>query len=221
MNPAIGLMLGSMALSQILKVIGNARNKQVNASPQPSVPQPTVPQPTATPTQPTPTTAYLQGFARKGSGSQYYDLINKAAQQYGIHPSLLAALLFQESGIDTKAPDNVADIYNDKNVLLAKAARDRGVAQINSYWHPEVNDIQAHDPNFAIPWAAKRLASDIAHFKDVNRGVAAYNVGRGGANIRGPQPFGGGPRGQKYLDELSLNLEPELRKQLGLITSYQ
>lgn len=129
-------------------------------------------------------------------------LIVDSANKFGVDPNLLAAVLFQESRYNPKA------VGGDPN--------DRGIAQINSIAFPNVSSSQAFDPSFAIPFAAKKLADDIAYFEDVNRGIAAYNVGRGGASIKGPEAFGGGPKGQKYINNVSRNLSEDLIKNLGL-----
>jgi soluble lytic murein transglycosylase-like protein len=210
MDPVLLTLLGTAGISALFKAMAKSKQGKTVSGYSPTPTQQTPikqAQPTQQP-QPTPTTDYLEGFIRKGSGAQYYDLIKQSAQKYNIHPALLAALLFQESGIQPEA----------KNV--GETGTDRGMAQINSRWNPDVTDEQAYDPNFAIPWAAKTLSGNIAHFGDINRGVAAYNVGRGGASIKGPQPYGGGPKGQAYLDAMTRNLDPELKRQLGLITSY-
>lgn len=167
----------------------------------------------------------IEGFVRKGSGVQYYDNIVKSSNDNGLHPALLAGLLFQESGIET-GKTNSQPVYNQNGqpVIDPKTGKqlisiDRGIAQINNIAHPEVSDAQANDPNFAIPWAAKEIAYNIKHFNgDINRAIAAYNVGRGGANIQGPEVYGGGPKGQTYLNNLAQNLSPELQKYLGLKT---
>lgn len=167
----------------------------------------------------------IEGFTRTGSGTQYYDSINKSSTENGLHPALLAGLLFQESGIEN-GKVNSQPVYNENGqaVIDSKTGKqlisvDRGIAQINNIAHPEVTDAQANDPNFAIPWAAKEIAYNIKHFNgDVNRAIAAYNVGRGGANIQGPEVYGGGPKGQTYLNNLAQNLTPELQKYLGLKT---
>lgn len=148
----------------------------------------------------------LSGFKQKSPQEDILNLIFDAANQYEIHPSLLAALLFQESSFD---PTRIGD--TDPN--------DVGIAQINLPSHPSVAREQALDPSFAIPWAAKYLADSMAQFNDINRTIASYNVGRGGANIQGPQPYGGGPRGQTYIDNVARNLDTALLKELGIITS--
>lgn len=136
---------------------------------------------------------------------RYSPQILDAATQNQIDPRLLAALLYQESKFDP-------------NVIAGPAGnRDRGIGQINEVAFPEISDQQALDPSFAIPFAAQNLRRNIDYFGgDINRGVAAYNVGRGGASIEGPEPFGGGPKGQAYIDALAEWLLPEVLSELGL-----
>lgn len=45
----------------------------------------------------------------------------------------------------------------------AHEGQDRGIVQINSYWHPEVTDEQAFDPYWAIDWAAKEISEGREH----------------------------------------------------------
>jgi len=56
--------------------------------------------------------------------------------------------------------------------------RDRGIAQINSFWHPNVDDNEAFDPSFAIPWSARYLSENISSLGDIEAGVVAHNTGR-------------------------------------------
>jgi len=133
------------------------------------------------------------------------NLVVKSAQENELDPALLASHLWTESGYNPKAFNN----------------GDYGIAQINLASHPDVTEEQANDPNFAIPFAAKLLKSKIDEFGgDYNRGIAAYNVGSGGASIKGPMPYGGGPKGQEYLDKVARNLSVDLIKKLNLKTSY-
>ena len=158
----------------------------------------------------------IQGFTREGSGKDYYQQIIDAANVNNLNPAVLAGLLFQESGITPNAYNE--SYVRDKQGNLVKTM-DRGMAQINSFYHPEITEQQAYDPNFAINWAAQQIAGNLGHFdNDINRALAAYNVGRGGANIRGPEVYGGGPRGQLYLNRLSRNLTPDLLQELGIKT---
>jgi len=163
--------------------------------------------PTPTP-QSSPEEGGLGGFAADMPEDAIKNLILGAAERYKVDPALLAAVLYQESRFN---PQAIGD--TDPN--------DIGIGQINLPSHPNVTREQALDPAFAIPFAAQKLAGDIKHFDDVNRGVAAYNVGRGGANVQGPEPFGGGPRGQTYINNVSRNLDPEKLRALGLITSLE
>lgn len=82
-----------------------------------------------------------------------------------VPPLMLCKQLNLESGYDPAAVG-----YVDP--------RDRGLAQINSYWHPEITDDKAFDPAFSIPWAANYLSENIKALKDVDAGLAAHNVGR-------------------------------------------
>lgn len=133
---------------------------------------------------------------------QFRPLILRAAKENNIHPALLAAQLFQESGIQVGRDNN----------------DDRGIAQINRLAHPEINDQQAADPNFAIPFMAQQVSSGLKKFGDINRAVSSYNVGMGGASVKGRNPYGGGPKGQTYLNNVAKNLDPELVVRLGLKT---
>lgn len=147
----------------------------------------------------------LPGFRSKVPPDDIEKLIVDSANKYDVNPSLLAAMLFQESNF---RPDVIAGPTGNQ---------DFGVAQINEQAYPNVSRDQALDPNYAIPFAARKLSQDIASFGgDTSRGVAAYNVGRGGANVKGPEAFGGGPKGQTYIDSVSRNLTADLINQLGI-----
>lgn len=160
----------------------------------------------ATPTPPARIAADFGGFNASVPES-YSPQIMSAATQNQIDPRLLAALLYQESK------------FNPFAVAGPTGNRDRGISQINEVAFPEISDEQALDPNFAIPFAAQNLRRNIDYFGgDINRGVAAYNVGRGGASIDGPEPFGGGPKGQEYIDALAQWLLPEVLNELGIKT---
>lgn len=143
----------------------------------------------------------LEGFNQQVP-QQYRDLVIQSANESKIDPRVLAAILQQESGFK-------ADITG------AMDSNDRGIAQINRRAFPNITDEQAYDPNFAIKFAAQLLSNNLkATGGDVNRGLAAYNVGLGGVKQ------GVGTRGQQYIDAVVKNLDPELRKQLGFKASY-
>ena len=154
----------------------------------------------------------LKGFKNKIPEQKYLDLIMNSSKKYDIPPELIAAVIQQESGFNPNAL-NPGD---------ATSGRDRGMVQINEKAFPNITDQQAFDPNFAIPFAAEKLAGDIDYFGgDINRGIAAYNVGRGGANVKGPEPFGGGPKGQRYIDNVSRNLDPSVIEALKILRSRE
>lgn len=134
----------------------------------------------------------------------YAGMITKYSQQYQVHPAILAAKAFQESGFNPNA------VNGD----------DRGILQINRKAYPNITDAQAYDPEFSFDFAARTLSENTKYFNDLSRAIAAYNVGRGGASVKGPTPYGGGPLGQQYLDRVSRNLSPELIRELGLKVSY-
>lgn len=152
----------------------------------------------------------LQGFVPPSPEQYLLDLILAASEEYGINPSLLAALLYQES-----------EQFNPDVISGQKLGPmgEWGIGQVYPPAHPEVTQEQAFDPAWAVPWTAQKLSGDIGYFDDVNRGLAAYNVGRGGASVAGQEPFGGGPKGQEYINNVSRNLLMELINELGLKTS--
>jgi len=88
-----------------------------------------------------------------------------AGHKSNIPPLMLCKQLNLESGFDPAAVG-----YVDP--------RDRGLAQINSYWHPEVEDNKAFDPAYSIPWAADYLSENLKALGDIDAALAAHNVGR-------------------------------------------
>jgi soluble lytic murein transglycosylase-like protein len=117
----------------------------------------------------------ISGYAYTASPSaDILKTILEASGQSKVDPALIAAILTQESHFK---PDVRGD--SDPN--------DRGIAQINSNAFPDVTDEQAFDPKFAIPFLATKIAEYLKYINgDINRDTAAWNVGRGGANINGP-----------------------------------
>jgi soluble lytic murein transglycosylase-like protein len=162
--------------------------------------------PSATPSQiaPPPTVnapaGSLPGYANGNIPGDTLTTITSTAKRYGLNPAVLAAVLMQESGFNAKAVNG----------------QDRGMAQINAAAHPEVTDQQAYDPRFAVDFAGHLLSGNLQKFGDINRAVAAYNVGPGGASVRGNNPYGGGPKGQSYINAVSRNLSPDVIKSMGL-----
>lgn len=114
-----------------------------------------------------PTGVIASGTARKLFKLRVWAESHIASDQLGITvPALyLCRQLNLESGFDPAAVGNVDP-------------RDRGLAQINSYWHPEVSDEEAFDPAFSISWAADYFANNLKALGDLQAGIAAHNVGR-------------------------------------------
>lgn len=167
---------------------------------------------TIPPKQNVPAYGGIPGFVPAGNKTpnipqEYVNIINNAARTNNINPALIAAHIQHES----------AGTWNPK---IQGSTGDVGLGQIVLAMHPGISMEQASDPNFAIPWLANYLATSMRQFNDMNRTIASYNVGRGGANIHGPTPAGTGPLGQAYIDRVARNLSPELRKELGIITTY-
>ncbi len=109
----------------------------------------------------TPTGVIASGTARKLFKKRVWDSAHKA----NVPALWLCRQINLESGFDPAAVGNVDP-------------RDRGLVQINSFWHPEISDAEAFDPVFSINWAAKYLAANIKELGDIEAGVAAHNVGR-------------------------------------------
>lgn len=140
-------------------------------------------------------------------------IISQAAKQHGIHPSLLAAMLFQESGINPNTKDNV----NIDPATGQVISRDRGIAQINDRAHPEISDSQARDPSFAIPFMAKQLSGAFKEKQSWPQAIASYNVGRGRVGYDDSRDeYGLGPFGRNYVSGIRKNLDPNYASQIGL-----
>lgn len=147
----------------------------------------------------------IANFVSPQPSDELLSQIIDAANAAGIDPAILAAVLWHESNF---RPDVIAGPEDNPDV---------GIAQINLASHPDISREQALDPTFSVPFAANLLKSNVEHFGgDLNRAIAAYNVGKGGASVSGPNQFGGGPASQFYLDNIARNLSPEYVAKLGL-----
>jgi soluble lytic murein transglycosylase-like protein len=105
---------------------------------------------------------------------QFSDLINAAAQKYGIDPALLKALIRQESNFNPSArsPAGASGLTQ----LMPGTAAALGVS----------NPL---DPRQAIEGGAKYLSQQLKAFDgDVRKALAAYNAGPGAV-----QRYGGVP----------------------------
>jgi hypothetical protein len=77
------------------------------------------------------------------------EIIYAAADKYGVSRQEMYCLAYAESGLNPNATG-----YNTDAVQSI----DRGLYQINQYWHPDVSDAQAYNAEFAADWTAQRLA---------------------------------------------------------------
>lgn len=109
----------------------------------------------------TPTGVIASGTARKLFKKRIWDSSHRA----NVPGLYLCKQINLESGFDPAAIGNVDP-------------RDRGLAQINSYWHPDVSDEEAFNPAYSITWAANYLGANFLALGDIEAAVAAHNVGR-------------------------------------------
>lgn len=88
-----------------------------------------------------------------------------AERKLQIPDHLLRGLITLESGWDPGAQGRADD-------------RDRGLAQVNSRWHPDVTDEMAYGrPRWAVNWAGKRLrdAYDSLKVESFDPAIAFHN----------------------------------------------
>ncbi len=105
---------------------------------------------------------------------QFSDMINAAAQKYGLDPALLKALIRQESNFDPNAQS---------------PAGAQGLTQLMPGTAAALGVTNPLDPAQAIDGGAKYLSQQLKAFDgDVRKALAAYNAGPG--NV---QKYGGIP----------------------------
>lgn len=119
----------------------------------------------------------VSGTVAKVFGTNYDDLIQSSAIQYGIKPQILYNLLYAESHFR-------ADIITGKVRSITGAL---GIAQfMPATAIQELGSINAaFDPNRAIPGAARYLAKLIRATGSETAGIAAYNWGVGNVTRKG------------------------------------
>lgn len=112
----------------------------------------------------------VASIAKKvGSRDNLYDvpenmrgLITASSITYSVPEAILAGLIKKES-----------EFRN----IWGFDGTGRGIAQIDSYWHPEVSDNEAFEPSYALPWAAKYLKGLKEEYGNWYNALRAYNGG--------------------------------------------
>ena len=99
----------------------------------------------------------------------FAQLVGAAATRYQVPKGVLADVLAHESAWNPSAVH-----------VNSGGSVDRGIAQINSWAHPNVTASQAFSPSFAIPWAARFLRAKYTAAGTWRQAVAAYNPGAPG-----------------------------------------
>ena len=86
------------------------------------------------------------------------ELIRRIAKEEKVDPDLAVRVALCESNLDPKA-------WNSTSYTGA----DRGLYQINSYWHPEVSDEQALDPEFSTRFFCKAVKNGHLNWWNASR----------------------------------------------------
>jgi len=155
----------------------------------------------------------IPGFKTWNPPPQLSGLTIRSAQEQGLNPAVLAALIQTESGFNSRA-------YNRSVSESGIPSEDVGIAQFNSRAYPNITKEQAYDPNFAIPYAASIVAKNLKQRQDLAQAIASYNVGgRVGPGV-GRDERGLGPKGRAYLNKIVKNIDPNVLEQLGLLPQY-
>lgn len=155
----------------------------------------------------------FSGFRTTKVPEDFREAILAAAKKYDVDPNLLAAGLFQESSFNRMATNK--GVTKEGKPFVA-----RGPAQIVDIYNPDVTPEQAFDIPYSAEYYAKGLDERREKFGgDLSRALAGHFVGPGGASVKGSEPFGGGPQGQTYINNVARNLTYDLIKDLGLKVS--
>lgn len=112
----------------------------------------------------------------KAAAGPYRDMIVDASKQYGVSPSILAALLWQESRFNPNATGPTADVGIAQ---FTQVAVDDLIE--NGRLSPDTTLQDMFDPAIAIPAAAALLDLNRKRSGSLWTSIRAYNVGIGAA----------------------------------------
>jgi soluble lytic murein transglycosylase-like protein len=145
----------------------------------------------------TPDTAAIQA-----SAGSYAPIIDAAAAQYGLNPSILTALVHQESGFDPNA---------------VSSAGAEGLTQVMPENFAADGITDPFDPTQSIDGGAEQLSEDLQQFGgNYADALAAYNAGAGAV-----EQYGGVPpyaQTQNYVQDI-LAYAQQLQNQPALPTT--
>lgn len=108
---------------------------------------------------------------------QYFDIIQKYAEDYGVDPYIILALITQESGGDPDVKDGLMQIVGDGyRSVTAKNVRTGQTDTFAVY-----SEADRKDPEKAIHWGVMYFANKLEKFDgDVLKTIQSYNVDMSG-----------------------------------------
>lgn len=117
---------------------------------------------------------------------KYRDLIYRSAKQNGISQTKLEALIFVESGCDAKAYNSDSGAAGLAQILVS-TGRELGLIDSAYKIQPpakaDPKKDRRYDPNFAIPAAAKFIASRQKYWGDEILAFEEYHLGQGNFRV--------------------------------------
>lgn len=85
------------------------------------------------------------------------------AHDMGTYPEIVRYIVDNEAKKDSDHYYPCGDGDEHLTDPDGKPHRSKGIAQINDYWHPEVSEKEAHDPEFAIKFIINGLRKGKCH----------------------------------------------------------